>query len=127
MAKILVADDAVMLRVLVSRSLVGHEIVQASDGDEALVLAREHRPEVVILDWMMPGLSGIEVCEAIRADPDLAATRLILMSARGDYDSQRRAIAAGVDGFVAKPVMPRQIADMVEAILATPGRASVAR
>ena len=72
MAQILIADDAAMLRVLASRSLGGHKTVEASNGHEALALAREHRPDIAILDWMMPGLSGLEVCRAMREDPDLA-------------------------------------------------------
>src|SRR4051794_13537413 len=72
MAKILVADDATLLRVLACRSLEGHQTIEASDGEQALALVREHHPHIAILDWMMPGLSGVDVCRAIREDPDLA-------------------------------------------------------
>ncbi len=120
MVTILVADDSAMARLLVSRSLAGHRVLLASAGDEALALARQYRPEVAILDWMMPGLNGIEVCEAIRAAPDLASMHIIVMTARSEHDSRCRALAAGADGFVAKPIIPRQIADLIGAVLATP-------
>jgi len=118
MARILIADDAAMLRVLVSRSLGGHRTLQAGDGHEALALAKEHRPDIVILDWMMPGLSGIEVCRAIRADPDLVGTQIIIMTARTGFDSANQARDAGVDHFINKPIMPRQLSTLVDKILA---------
>src|SRR5438046_2350494 len=120
MARILIADDAAMLRVLASRSLGAHKTIQAADGHEALALIKEHRPDIVILDWMMPGLSGIEVCRAIREDPDLAGTQIIIMTARGGLDSANQARDAGVDHFITKPIMPRQLSTLVDKILAEP-------
>jgi CheY-like chemotaxis protein len=118
MARILIADDATMLRVLASRSLGGHKIVEASDGHEALALVKEHRPEIAILDWMMPGLSGIDVCRAIREDPDLAGIQVVMMTARTGFDSENEAREAGVDHFIAKPIMPRQLSTLVDKIVA---------
>ncbi|MCC7367871.1 MAG: response regulator [Chloroflexi bacterium] len=118
MARILVADDAAMLRYLACRSLDGHQTIQAEDGEEALALIKEHRPRIVILDWMMPKLSGVEVCRAIRADPDLAGIQIIVMTARTGFDSENEALEAGVDHFIAKPLMPRQLSMLVERILA---------
>jgi two-component system phosphate regulon response regulator PhoB len=117
MARILIADDAGMLRTLASRSLGDHQTIQAADGNEALALARQHRPDIVILDWMMPGLSGIEVCRAIREDPKLAGTQIIMITARTGFDSAAKAREAGVDHFVSKPIMPRQLANLVERIV----------
>jgi CheY-like chemotaxis protein len=117
MAKILIADDAAMLRILACRSLIGHQTIEAEDGEEALALAREYRPRIVILDWMMPKLSGVEVCRAIRADPDLAGTKIVVMTARTGFDSENEAKEAGVDHFVAKPLMPRQLSLLVDRIL----------
>lgn len=119
MARILVADDATLLRVLACRSLGGHQTVQAQDGHEALALVREHHPDIAILDWMMPGLSGVEVTQAIREDPDLAGIKIILMTARTGLDSENEAREAGVDHFIAKPIMPRQLLTLVDRIMAT--------
>jgi two-component system, OmpR family, phosphate regulon response regulator PhoB len=117
MAKILVADDAALLRVLACRSLTGHQTIEARDGEEALAFAREHHPHIAILDWMMPGLSGIEVCRAIRDDPDLAGMHIILMTARTGFDSEAEALDAGVDHFITKPIMPRQLSTLVDKII----------
>src|SRR5215213_5619736 len=118
MARILVADDAAMLRRLASRSLEGHRTFEAQDGDEALALIHEHRPHIVILDWMMPGLSGINVTRAIREDPDLAKINVVLMTGQGGFDSETEAREAGVDHFITKPIMPRQLLTLVERIIA---------
>jgi two-component system, OmpR family, phosphate regulon response regulator PhoB len=107
-----------MLRVLACRSLEGHRTLEASNGEDALALAREHHPDIVILDWMMPGLSGVEVTRAIREDPDLAGTQVIVMTARGGFDSEIEAREAGVDHFITKPIMPRQLLTLVDRIVA---------
>lgn len=107
-----------MLRILACRSLTGHQTIEASDGEEALALAKQFHPRIVILDWMMPKLSGVEVTRAIREDPDLAGTKIVVMTARTGFDSESEALEAGVDHFVAKPIMPRQLALLVDRILA---------
>jgi len=124
MARILIADDAAMIRVLASRSLGGHRTMEASDGHEALALIKEHRPDIAILDWMMPGLSGVDVVRAIREDPDLTGLQIVMMTARTGFDSENEAREAGVDHFIAKPIMPRQLATLVDKIVAqlNPGR-----
>src|SRR4051794_22814715 len=124
MARIVVADDAALLRVLVCRSLGGHRTFEAEDGNEALAKVKEHRPQIVILDWMMPGLSGVEVSKAIRDDPELVGIEIIMMTARGGFDSEEQARAAGVDHFITKPIMPRQVSNLVDKILSSKGSAS---
>ena len=84
---------------------------------------QEHRPDIAILDWMMPGLSGIEVCRAIREDPELAGIKIILMTARSGFDSENEARDAGVDHFITKPIMPRQLLTLVDRIMALKRRA----
>jgi two-component system phosphate regulon response regulator PhoB len=117
MARILVADDAALLRRLACRSLGEHQTIEAQDGYEALDLIQEHRPDIAILDWMMPGLSGVEVCRSIREDPELTGIKVILMTARGGMDSENEARDAGVDHFVTKPIMPRQLSTLVDQIV----------
>jgi CheY-like chemotaxis protein len=117
MARILIADDAAMIRVLASRSLGSHKTMEASDGHEALALIKEHRPDIAILDWMMPGISGIDVVRAIRDDPDLTGLQIVMMTARTGFDSENEAREAGVDHFIAKPIMPRQLSTLVDKIV----------
>ena len=114
MARILVADDEHGIRALLRLTLVpaGHSVVEAADGDEALALARTHRPDIVILDVWMPGLSGLDVCRAIRADSSLAGTRVIIASG---HASDADALAAGADAVFAKPFSPARLLAAVEA------------
>ena len=92
--------------------------MEASDGHEALALIKEHRPDIAILDWMMPGLSGVDVVRAIREDPDLAGLQIVMMTARTGFDAELEAREAGVDHFIAKPIMPRQLSTLVDKIVA---------
>src|SRR5688500_4552214 len=84
-AKIVVADDEPDIRRLIAFTLKrqGHTVLEASDGDSALALIREARPDLVVLDVMMPGMSGLEVAAALSANPDTAPTPIIILSARG--------------------------------------------
>ena len=115
MASILIADDSPPMRTLLRVTLRSgdYEIVEARDGDEALALLAVHRPTVAVLDVTMPGRSGLEVCSAVRADPALAAMRLVVISANGLESDARAALAAGADQFLAKPFSPRQLLDTV--------------
>ena len=125
MAKILIAEDDSDLRLLVSLKLEsgGHQVVSVEDGSTAAHQCRAMRPDLVILDLMMPGMSGLEVCRYIRSQPDLAATPVILLTARAqeaDIDAGR---AAGVDEYLTKPFSPRELASRVDALLES-GRVS---
>lgn len=104
MARVLIADDSAQLRLLVRRVLQhgGHEVLEAVDGEAALGVLRAERPDVAVLDVEMPGPSGLDVCRAIRGDADLAAIRLIILSANA---SSAQAAEAGADRFVAKPFL----------------------
>jgi two-component system OmpR family response regulator len=106
---VLVADDEPGTVALIADILEysGFEVVTASDGLEALVRAREHRPQMAFLDVMMPGLDGREVCRRIRADPALAGTRVVLHSSADEQDIDWR--GAGADGFVRKPFRVRDL------------------
>jgi two-component system phosphate regulon response regulator PhoB len=114
--RIFIADDAPQLRLLLRRALVGHEIVEAATGDEALRYLSTVCPDVAILDVNMPGLTGLEVCRAIRLDPRHAATYVIIVTANGDRDGERRAREAGAAAFLAKPFSPRRLCELVGAI-----------
>ena len=102
---ILVADDDVDILALV----VGHlknraaEIHQAGDGDEALKLAKQKRPDLVVLDVMMPGMSGWEVCRSIRDDPTLSHTRVVMLTGIGERLNEMTSPLYGADEFLDKP------------------------
>lgn len=113
-----------MVRRVVCRSLQPHETLEAEDGMQALEVLREARPKVAILDWMMPGLSGLEVCKEAQADPATARTIFVAMTARREADAEDQALQAGFSHFIRKPFMPNDLTDLVLPLLN--GTASVA-
>jgi CheY-like chemotaxis protein len=115
-ATILVCDDDPSLRELVRAVLgPGYRFVEAADGAEALELARDLRPDLIVLDVMLPGLSGIEVLEAIRADEALRDLKVVVITAwsHAELDAE----VAGADRFVAKPFDPDDLSFAVEELL----------
>ena len=118
-ARILVVDDEAAIREYETSLLseLGHEVLAAADGAEALRLAREKRPHLVLLDIMMPELSGIEVCRQLRADPRTRDTRIIMVSAVDAKRALEESIIAGADDFLAKPVHALELMVRVRSIL----------
>jgi len=119
-ATILVCDDEGVLRALVRATLSSdrYEIVEARDGDEALEQARNHRPDVIVLDMMMPGRTGIEVLAELRSDPMLDGTRVLVLSARAQNADRIEAEQAGADRFLTKPFSPTELASVVDELVA---------
>src|SRR5262249_21376629 len=89
------------------------------DGDQALELLRLHRPRLAVLDFRMPGRTGIQVVQAARSDPALAQTRFVLLTGSSDQVTHALAITAGVDVFLAKPFSPQELLEVVAQLLAT--------
>jgi CheY-like chemotaxis protein len=116
---ILVCDNEEILRGLVRASLDGngYTFVEARDGDEAVEMARHAQPDVILLDMMMPGRTGIEVLEELRRDPDLRAIPVIMLTARAQVADREAAEHAGADLFLAKPFSPRELAEAVDQLL----------
>ena len=117
MAKILICDNEEPLRALVRAALDGHEIHEARDGDESLDRARALRPDLIVLDMMMPERTGLEVLEEIRSDPGLTGTRVVMLTARAQASDHAAAQHAGADRFVIKPFSPLRLAATVEELL----------
>jgi CheY-like chemotaxis protein len=116
-ATILVCDDDPSLRELVRAVLgSGYRFVEAADGAEALALAREERPDLVVLDIMLPGLSGIEVLEELRTDAALESIPVVITTAWSH--AEIHAQVAGADRFVSKPFDPDELSTAVEELLA---------
>lgn len=117
-----VDDDPTILRLVeVNLELEGHEVHTAADGQEALERAREVRPEVMLLDVMMPRLDGWQVCERVRADHDLAGMLVVILSARAQEADLARGQRVGADAYVTKPFDPLELVELVERLVA--GRA----
>ena len=118
--KVLIADDepniVVSLEFMMKRE--GYEVVVARDGREALEAIRRERPRLVLLDAMMPGMSGFDVCEAVRADPEVRDTRILMLTAKGRETDVARGVGAGADAYVTKPFSTRELAQKVRDMLA---------
>jgi two-component system, OmpR family, response regulator MtrA len=117
--RIVVADDDEDIRDLVVLKLrsSGHDVTAVGDGAAAVEAARSGAPDLVVLDVMMPGMSGIEACRAIRAEPLLAATPVLLLTARARTTDIAEGLDAGATDYLVKPFSPRELASRVATLL----------
>jgi DNA-binding response OmpR family regulator len=117
---VLVADDDPDLRGLVVYRLerAGYRVLEAENGEEALRLAREERPDIAVLDVMMPRLTGVDVLRALRADDETRDTRVILLTAKSQEQDVSAGFGAGADDYVTKPFSPTELQARIAAILA---------
>lgn len=117
--KILVADDEKLLRLLIQETLDEElfELIQANNGTDALLLAQNERPDLVLLDVEMPGLSGYEVCRQLKSDPTTAHIIVIMLTARSQERDRQQAFQAGTDHFLAKPFSPAHLIGLINQIL----------
>jgi two-component system phosphate regulon response regulator PhoB len=115
---LLVEDDPALVELVTWHfDREGFEIRQTPDGEEALLLAKEAAPDIVLLDWMIEGLSGIEVCRRLRRSPGTANVPIIMMTARGEEEDRVRGLETGADDYVIKPFSPRELVARVHAVL----------
>jgi CheY-like chemotaxis protein len=118
---ILVCDNEAPLRALVRAALEpgGYLIIEARDGHESLERARVERPDLIVLDMMMPGRTGLDVLAALRGDPKLARTPVLMLSARAQAADRAAALRSGVDRYLTKPFSPLELSAAVEELLAS--------
>jgi DNA-binding response OmpR family regulator len=116
---VLVADDDADIRDLVAYKLeqAGLEVVAVEDGQTALEQARARQPTLAVLDVSMPGLSGIDVCRMLRADPATAGMLIIMLTARVQAQDIESGYSAGADDYVTKPFSPRALVTRIQALL----------
>jgi two-component system phosphate regulon response regulator PhoB len=118
-ARVLIVDDDPDIRALVTYRLTasGYDVIAADDGEAGLAAARQHAPDLVLVDWMMPRLTGVELCTRLRADPATAGIPVVLLTARTDDVAMRGGREAGIDEYITKPFSPRELAARVDEIL----------
>ncbi|MDE2562240.1 MAG: phosphate regulon transcriptional regulator PhoB [Sphingomonadales bacterium] len=115
---LLVEDDSALAELVEYRFRgEGYEVRSTDDGDEALLMATEEVPDLVLLDWMIGGTSGLEVCRRLRRNKDTAHVPIIMLTARSDEDDRVRGLETGADDYVTKPFSPRELIARVGAVL----------
>jgi two-component system phosphate regulon response regulator PhoB len=116
---VLVVEDEDALATLLKYNLdkEGHRVVVASDGEEALMLIDERQPDLIVLDWMLPKVSGIEVCRRLRAKAETKNLPVIMLTARGEESDRVRGLDTGADDYIVKPFSMTELAARVRAVL----------
>ena len=116
---ILVVDDEQDLLDLIEYNLrqEGYEVILAEDGQEGIQKAREHMPDLVLLDIMMPQMDGIEVCDRMREDPDLSHIPIIFLTARSDEKTEIEGLNKGADDYITKPISTNKLVSRIKAVL----------
>lgn len=121
--KILVVEDHVDTRELLKYNLAsaGYDVAAAEDGNSALNLAAAFKPDIVLLDLMMPGMDGLEVCRHLKADPALSRIPVIMLTAKGEEVDKIVGLELGADDYVVKPFSPRELILRIKAVLRRSG------
>ena len=119
MAKIVIAEDEPSVRSLIRLTLDSGqmEIFEVADGASAIEVALRERPELLFLDWGMPGQTGIEVCRALRRDPRTEGIKIVMLTARSANGDRLAGLEAGADDYITKPFSPLQLLDKVIEVL----------
>lgn len=119
MATVLIVDDDPDIRDVAAMklALAGLDVRAECDGERGLAAALEMRPDLVLLDWMMPNMTGLDVCRELRAAPETAGTTIILLTARAQESDIERGFSAGADDYIVKPFSPRELVTRVTAAL----------
>ncbi|MEX0759828.1 MAG: phosphate regulon transcriptional regulator PhoB [Tistlia sp.] len=115
---LLVEDEAALVTLLrYNLEREGFRLVDARDGEEALVLAKEETPDLILLDWMLPLMSGLEVCRQLRRAPETRSVPIILLTARGEEADKIRGLDSGADDYITKPFSPAELIARVRAVM----------
>ena len=117
--KILVVDDEIYIVHILDFSLgmEGYDVVTALDGEQALDKLKSEKPDLIVLDIMMPKLDGYETCKRLKADPETKGMPVILLSAKGRNVDQKVGFEVGADDYITKPFSPRKLVERINAIL----------
>ena len=117
--KVLVVDDEEYIQHILNFSFgaEGYEVVTAADGEEAIKKAQDEKPDIIVLDIMMPKMDGYEACKKLKSDPKTKAIPVILLTAKGRDVDRRLGSDAGADDYVVKPFSPGRLIERVEGIM----------
>ncbi|RMF99569.1 MAG: response regulator [Nitrospirae bacterium] len=115
MAKVMVIDDEPFILMMIEDKLksAGLEVVTRREPQGAVEEIKKERPDLLILDWMMPEISGIDICREIKSDPDLSGIPVFMLTAKGQEDDEKLGLQCGVDRYITKPFSPRGLLEIV--------------
>ncbi len=121
--KLLIVEDELHIRTLLEQALedleddFDVEVLSAADGEEGLAMIREHRPQAVFLDIMMPKKNGYEVCRSVKEDPELKETIIVLLTAKGQEADRKKGLELGAYDYMTKPFDPDEVVDLAKELL----------
>ena len=115
---VLIVEDEVAIVTLLRYNLEreGFRVYSTGDGEEAITMVKEHKPDVIVLDWMLPSMSGIDICKQLRWSTDTKGIPIIMLSARGEESDRIRGLDAGADDYIVKPFSPAELVARIRAI-----------
>lgn len=116
--KILLVEDEAAIREMLGYSLMkeGYEFFEAADAEQAMRLVATHRPDLILLDWMLPGMSGVDFARQLRKDPDFRDIPIIMLTARGEESDKIRALDTGADDYLTKPFSTKELLARIRAV-----------
>lgn len=115
---VLVVEDEVAIQTLLKYNLEneGFRVLVTGDGEEAITMVKESKPDLIVLDWMLPSMTGIDVCKQLRWNPDTKTIPIIMLSARGEEGDRIRGLDTGVDDYMVKPFSPAELISRIKAV-----------
>ncbi|PKN94621.1 MAG: two-component system response regulator [Chloroflexi bacterium HGW-Chloroflexi-6] len=124
MAKIVIAEDEPDIRELIAFTLrfAGHEVITGANGLEGYELAKQHKPDLIMLDVRMPKMTGYEACQSIKAESELSHIPVIFLSAKGQESEIEQGLSVGAEQYLLKPFAPDQLTQQVREVLAKYGK-----
>jgi len=119
MKKVVVIDDEPFILMMIEDKLknAGIEVVTLRSGVNAVQIVKKEKPGLVILDWMMPEISGIEICKTLKQDPEMADIPIFMLTAKGQDADEQLGLRCGVARYITKPFSPRALLEMVQEVL----------
>jgi DNA-binding response OmpR family regulator len=119
MSKVLVVDDEPFILMMIEDKLkrAGYQVITSRNSRGIIDVVKKERPDLIILDWMMPGLSGIDVCTMLKSDSALSGIPVFMLTAKGQEDDEKAGLRCGVDRYITKPFSPKLLLEMVDELL----------
>ncbi len=117
--RVLIVEDELAIREMMKFAFQKSEFIlqEVEDAEQAQIIIRDERPDLVLLDWMLPGLSGLELAQRLKNNPDTRDIPIIMLTARGDENDRVRGLDSGADDYVVKPFSPRELMARIKAVL----------